>query len=70
MCATAGFPVTSPSCSIARVRIAQSIYYGLDAFPQDATGRCMQLLHGLCCFDFVSDIPLSPSTLPHMKYQN
>ncbi len=24
----------------------------------DITGRCMQLLHGLCCFNFVSDIPL------------
>jgi len=24
----------------------------------DITGQCMQLLHGLCCFDFVSDIPL------------
>jgi len=23
----------------------------------------MQLLHGLCCFDFVLDIPLSPATL-------
>ncbi len=29
----------------------------------DITGQCMQLLHGLCCFDFVSDIPLSPATL-------
>ncbi len=24
----------------------------------DVTGLCMQLLHGLCCFDFISDIPL------------
>ncbi len=24
----------------------------------DITGRWMQLLHGLCCFDFVSDIPI------------
>ncbi len=23
----------------------------------------MQLLHGLCCFDFISDIPLPPATL-------
>jgi hypothetical protein len=23
----------------------------------------MQLLHGLCCFDFALDIPLSPATL-------
>jgi len=23
----------------------------------------MQLLHGLCCFDFISDIPLPPVTL-------
>jgi len=23
----------------------------------------MQLLHGLCCFDFVLDIPLPPATL-------
>ncbi len=23
----------------------------------------MQLLHGICCFDFVSDIPLPPSTM-------
>jgi hypothetical protein len=22
------------------------------------TGRCMHLLHGLCCFDFISEIPL------------
>ncbi len=35
--------------------------------PRDVTGRCMQLLHGLCCFDFVSDIPLSPATLIVMK---
>jgi hypothetical protein len=33
------------------------------ALPHDVTDRCMQLLHGLCCFDFVSDIPLSPATL-------
>jgi hypothetical protein len=33
------------------------------ALPNDVTGQCMQLLHGLCCFDFVSDIPLSPATL-------
>jgi hypothetical protein len=26
--------------------------------PHDITGRCMQLLHELCCFDFVLDIPL------------
>jgi len=29
----------------------------------DITDWCMRLLHGLCCFDFVSDIPLSLSTL-------
>jgi hypothetical protein len=23
----------------------------------------MQLLHGLCCFDFISDIPLPPAAL-------
>jgi hypothetical protein len=27
------------------------------------TAQCMQLLHGLCCFDFTLDIPLSPATL-------
>ncbi len=27
-------------------------------------GLCMQLLHGFCCFDFVSDIPLPLATLP------
>ena len=26
--------------------------------PNDITGPCMQLLHGLCCFDFISDIPI------------
>jgi hypothetical protein len=35
----------------------------LHALPHDVTGQYMQLLHGLCCFDFVSDIPLSPATL-------
>jgi hypothetical protein len=29
----------------------------LHALPHDITGRFMQLLHGLCCSDFVSDIP-------------
>jgi hypothetical protein len=28
------------------------------ALACDVTGQCMQLLHGLCCFDFISDIPL------------
>ncbi len=35
----------------------------MHALPHDVTGRCMQLLHGLCCFYFISDIPLSPGTL-------
>jgi hypothetical protein len=35
----------------------------LHALHHDVTGWCMQWLHGLCCFDFVSDIPLSPATL-------
>ncbi len=35
----------------------------LHALPHNVTGRCMQLLNRLCCFDFVSDIPLSPATL-------
>jgi hypothetical protein len=35
----------------------------LHALPHNVTGRCMQLLHGLCCFVFVSDIPLPPATL-------
>jgi len=30
----------------------------LHTLPHDVTGWCMQLLHGLCCFHFVSDIPL------------
>jgi hypothetical protein len=30
----------------------------LHALPHDITNWGMQLLHGLCCFDFVSDIPL------------
>ncbi len=30
----------------------------LHALSHDVTGRCMQLPHGLCCFDFVSDIPI------------
>jgi hypothetical protein len=34
----------------------------LHALPHDVTGRCRQLLHGLFCFDIVSDIPLSPAT--------
>jgi hypothetical protein len=37
------------------------IYY--IALPHDITGQCMQLLHGLCCFDFVSDIPLPTAAL-------
>jgi hypothetical protein len=32
------------------------------ALPHDITDWRMQLLHGLCCFDFVLDIPLSPAT--------
>ncbi len=39
----------------------------LHALPHDITGRCMQLLHMLCCFNFVSDIPLSPATLPTVQ---
>jgi hypothetical protein len=35
----------------------------LHALPHGITGQSMQLLHGLCCFDFVLDIPLSPATL-------
>ncbi len=35
----------------------------LYALPHDITGQCMQLLHGLCCFDFDSDIPLSLANL-------
>ncbi len=31
------------------------------AFPYDVTDQCM---YGLCCFGFVSDMPLSPATLP------
>jgi hypothetical protein len=34
----------------------------------DVTGQCMQLLHGLCCFDFILDIPLSAATLISMGY--
>jgi hypothetical protein len=40
-----------------------------DAAPHRLMHACnaplchRQLLHGLCCFDFVSDIPLSPATL-------
>jgi hypothetical protein len=30
----------------------------LHVWPHDVTSQCMQLLHGLWCFDFVSDIPL------------
>jgi hypothetical protein len=30
----------------------------------------MQLLHGLCCYDFVLDIPLSPATLGLDQDQN
>ncbi len=30
---------------------------------QDVICWCMQLLHGLCCFNFVTDIPLPPATL-------
>ncbi len=30
----------------------------LHALLHDITAQCMQLLHGLCYFDFVSDIPL------------
>ena len=35
----------------------------LHALPHDVTGQCMQLLRGLCCFDFILDIPLPPATL-------
>jgi len=35
----------------------------LHALLHDVTGQCMHLLHGLCCFDFVLDILLSPATL-------
>jgi hypothetical protein len=37
--------------------------FALPTLPHDITGQCMQLLHGLCCFDFVLDIPLPPATL-------
>jgi hypothetical protein len=30
----------------------------LHALLHVVTGQCMQLLHGLCCFDFISDMPL------------
>ncbi len=30
----------------------------LHALLHDVTGQCMQLLHRLCCIDFISDIPL------------
>jgi hypothetical protein len=39
----------------------------LHALPHDVTGRCMQLLLCLCCFDFVSDIPLSTATLDYYQ---
>ncbi len=42
----------------------------LHALPHDVTGRYMQLLHGLCYFDFILDIPLSPATLPFMTCCN
>jgi hypothetical protein len=35
----------------------------LHTLLHDITGRCMHLLHGLFCFDFVSDIPLPPASL-------
>ncbi len=35
----------------------------LHALPHDVTGRCMQLLQGLYCFDLISDIHLPPATL-------
>ncbi len=38
----------------------------LHALHHDIIGQCMQLLHGLCCFDFVSDLPLSPATLDYI----
>ncbi len=37
--------------------------HALHALPHDIRGRCMQLLHELCRFDFVLNIPLSPATL-------
>jgi hypothetical protein len=39
----------------------------LHALPHDVTGQCMQLLHGLCCVDFVLDIPLPLATLSWIK---
>ncbi len=35
------------------------ILHTLTALPHEVTSRCMQLLHGLCCFDFILDIPYS-----------
>jgi hypothetical protein len=35
----------------------------LHALPHNVTGQFMQLRHGLCCFDIVSDIPSSSATL-------
>jgi hypothetical protein len=40
----------------------------LHALPHDIIGRCMQLLLGLYCFDFISDIPLCPATLVNMHF--
>jgi hypothetical protein len=43
----------------------------LHALLHDITGSCMQLLHGLCCFDFISDIPFFLSVkLNQTDYDN
>ncbi len=45
----------------------------LHELPHDITGWCMQLLHGLCCFDFVLDIYTfisSNSVLPKWQYHS
>ncbi len=40
-----------------------SCIHALHVLPHDISERCMQLLHGLCCINFILDIPLSPATL-------
>jgi hypothetical protein len=40
----------------------------LHVLPNDVKGQCMQLLHRVCCFDFVSYIPLSPATFGHNDF--
>ncbi len=45
------------------MRVTDQCMHVLHALSHDITGWCMQLLYGVWCLDFISDIPLPPATL-------